>query len=63
MFVTILIKGLKVVGSAGDDKKVEYLKNELGFEAAFNYKKEHPREALPRLCPNGIGMIHISLTC
>ncbi|KAG0051523.1 Prostaglandin reductase 1 [Gryganskiella cystojenkinii] len=31
-------KGLRVIGSAGTDAKVAYLKNELGFDAAFNYK-------------------------
>ncbi|XP_077331382.1 prostaglandin reductase 1-like [Lithobates pipiens] len=31
------IKGCKVVGSAGSDEKVEYLK-EIGFDEAFNYK-------------------------
>jgi len=49
--------GLRVVGSVGDDKKVEFLLNELKFDAAFNYKKESPKEALPRLCPQGIGTI------
>jgi len=43
------------VGSAGDDKKVTYLLEELGFDGAFNYKKEKPSDALPRLCPDGIG--------
>jgi NADPH-dependent curcumin reductase CurA len=47
--------GLRVVGSAGDDKKVTYLLEELGFDGAFNYKKEKPSDALPRLCPDGIG--------
>jgi NADPH-dependent curcumin reductase CurA len=49
-----LTSGLRVVGSAGEDKKVEFLLNELGFDAAFNYKKENPSDALPRLCPDGI---------
>ena len=38
----------------GDDKKVEYLKKELNFDAAFNYKKDKPKDTLPKLCPNGI---------
>jgi NADPH-dependent curcumin reductase CurA len=46
---------LRVVGSAGDDKKIKYLKNELGFDGAFNYHTEKPADAFPRLCPNGIG--------
>ena len=32
-------KGLRVIGSAGDDEKVNWLKNELKFDYAFNYKK------------------------
>ncbi|EEB07071.1 NADP-dependent leukotriene B4 12-hydroxydehydrogenase [Schizosaccharomyces japonicus yFS275] len=46
--------GLYVVGSAGTDEKVEFLKNELHFVAAFNYKKEKPLEALKKYCPKGI---------
>jgi NADPH-dependent curcumin reductase CurA len=33
------IKGCKVIGYAGDDEKVNWLKQELGFDHAFNYKK------------------------
>ena len=49
------IKGCKAVGSAGSDSKIEYLINELGFDAAFNYKtvKDY-REKLQELCPAGI---------
>ena len=32
------IKGCRVVGSAGSDEKVAYVVDELGFDAAFNYK-------------------------
>ncbi|KAF9966538.1 hypothetical protein BGZ70_001997 [Mortierella alpina] len=39
-------KGLRVIGSAGTDEKVAYLKNELGFDAAFNYKTQDKRAAL-----------------
>lgn len=45
--------GLHVVGSAGTDDKVEYLKT-IGFDEAFNYKTENVNEALARTCPNGI---------
>lgn len=34
------LAGLKVIGSTGDDAKVKYLKEELGVDVAFNYKKE-----------------------
>ncbi|KAI9499164.1 hypothetical protein BDB00DRAFT_948886 [Zychaea mexicana] len=46
--------GLHVVGSAGSDDKVAYLK-EIGFDAAFNYKKvDNLTEKLREVCPNGI---------
>ncbi|KAL1914621.1 uncharacterized protein VTP21DRAFT_8152 [Calcarisporiella thermophila] len=47
-------KGLRVVGSAGDDAKVEYLIKDLGFDAAFNYKKINHDEALSKYCPDGV---------
>ena len=43
------------MGSVGDDKKIEYLRKELGFDGTFNYKSDKPGDALPRLCPDGIG--------
>ncbi|KAL1917036.1 uncharacterized protein VTP21DRAFT_5234 [Calcarisporiella thermophila] len=48
------VKGLRVVGSAGDDTKVEFLVNELGFDVAFNYKKVDHNTALSEFCPEGI---------
>lgn len=47
-------EGLKVIGSAGDDKKVDFLSRELQFNGVFNYKKEKPADALKRLAPDGI---------
>ncbi|XP_051993852.1 prostaglandin reductase 1-like [Xyrauchen texanus] len=47
------IKGCKVVGSAGTDEKVAYLK-ELGFDQAFNYKTVPSLdEALRNASPEG----------
>ncbi|XP_072232185.1 prostaglandin reductase 1-like [Leuresthes tenuis] len=47
------IKGCKVVGSAGSDAKVAYLK-ELGFDEAFNYKTVSSlEEALKKASPDG----------
>ncbi|KAF4301690.1 Alcohol dehydrogenase superfamily zinc-containing [Botryosphaeria dothidea] len=51
-------EGLKVIGSVGDDKKLEYITKELGFDAGFNYKKEKPRDALARLAPDGIDIYY-----
>jgi NADPH-dependent curcumin reductase CurA len=47
-------EGLRVVGSVGDDAKVDYLLKECGFDAAFNYKKHDTGEKLKELCPDGI---------
>lgn len=47
-------EGLTVIGSVGSDDKLDFITKELGFDAGFNYKKEGPKEALPRLAPNGI---------
>lgn len=47
------ILGLHVVGSAGTDEKVEYLKS-IGFDGAFNYKTKDTKEAFAELLPNGI---------
>lgn len=47
------LKGCKVVGSAGSDDKVAYLK-ELGFDQAFNYKTVPSlEEALKNASPEG----------
>ncbi|KAG8455042.1 hypothetical protein GDO86_001314 [Hymenochirus boettgeri] len=47
------IIGCKVVGSAGSDEKVKYLKT-IGFDEAFNYKTVSSlEEALKRASPEG----------
>lgn len=51
-------EGLKVIGSVGDDKKLDYILKELNFDAGFNYKKEKPGDALARLAPNGIDIYY-----
>ena len=48
------IKGCRVVGSAGSQEKVDFLTGELGFDAAFDYKRQDLGEALREHCPNGI---------
>jgi hypothetical protein len=49
------IKGCRVVGIAGTDEKVDWLVNELGFDAAFNYKTTDNYVAkLRELCPHGV---------
>jgi NADPH-dependent curcumin reductase CurA len=48
------IKGCRVVGIAGSDEKCKWIVNELGFDAAINYKTEDVRQGLKRTCPKGI---------
>ena len=47
------IHGARVVGTAGTDEKVAYLK-ELGFDEAINYKTANLPQALAAATPNGI---------
>ncbi|MCX4551302.1 NADP-dependent oxidoreductase [Streptomyces sp. NBC_01500] len=44
----------RVVGSAGSDEKVRHLVEDLGFDAAFNYKNGPVREQLEAAAPDGI---------
>jgi NADPH-dependent curcumin reductase CurA len=48
------IKGCRVVGIAGSDDKCRWIKDELGFDAAINYKTQPVRASLKQHCPNGI---------
>lgn len=49
------LKGCRVVGSAGSAEKIEWLLDEVGIDAAFNYKEVGKiRRELKKLCPDGI---------
>ena len=48
------IKGCHVVGIAGGAKKCKYLVEQLGFDAAIDYKSEDISKALRTNCPKGI---------
>jgi NADPH-dependent curcumin reductase CurA len=48
------IKGCRVVGIAGGEKKCQYVVKELGFDSAIDYKSEEVRKSLRTHCPNGI---------
>jgi NADPH-dependent curcumin reductase len=48
------IKGCRVVGIAGGPTKCRHIVQDLGFDAAVDYKAEDVRSALKRECPNGI---------
>jgi NADPH-dependent curcumin reductase CurA len=43
-----------VIGFAGTDEKVRFLKEDLGFDHAFNYKTDDVDKSLKRAAPNGI---------
>ncbi|XP_049789610.1 prostaglandin reductase 1-like [Schistocerca nitens] len=49
-----LIKGCTVIGFAGSDAKVKWLKEELGFHHAFNYKTTDVSTALKQAAPDGV---------
>jgi NADPH-dependent curcumin reductase CurA len=48
------LRGCYVVGSAGSDEKVRILKDEFGFDAAFNYRSGELGPALRDAAPEGI---------
>jgi NADPH-dependent curcumin reductase CurA len=48
------IKGCYVIGSAGSDDKCRWLREELGVDAAINYKTVELRTALKAAAPRGI---------
>ena len=49
------ILGCRVIGIAGTDAKIRYLLDDLGFDAAFNYKTTADYGAkIKELCPNGV---------
>jgi NADPH-dependent curcumin reductase CurA len=48
------IKGCRVVGIAGGPDKCGWIVEELGFDAAIDYKSEDVGEALRKQCPEGI---------
>jgi NADPH-dependent curcumin reductase CurA len=48
------IHGCKVIASAGSEKKVSFLRDELKVEYAFNYRDGEPLEHLKRGAPDGI---------
>lgn len=50
------LRGHVVVGSAGSDAKVDYLLNELGLDAAFNYHEGAVHELLKTAAPGGIDL-------
>jgi hypothetical protein len=52
------IKGCRVVGIAGSDEKCRWIADELGFDAAVNYRTENVPEKLREACPHGIDVLY-----
>lgn len=49
------LNGCRVVGLAGSDEKTRWITEELGFDAAVNYRTAGDvRAAVAALCPNGV---------
>lgn len=49
------IQGARAVGLAGSDAKVDYVVNELGFDACINYKTAPDLQvAMAEACPDGV---------
>lgn len=48
------IKGCRVVGIAGGADKCWYITEELGFDAAIDYKSEDVAKSLSQHCPKGV---------
>lgn len=49
-----MFQGCRVIGFAGTDDKVDWLVNELGFDAAFNYKSTDVKRSLKEAAPSGV---------
>ncbi len=52
-FVFVL-QGCKVIGYTGSNEKVSWLKKELGFDYAYNYKTCDLGETLKEAAPEGV---------
>jgi hypothetical protein len=50
------IKGCRAVGIAGGEEKCRHIVDELGFDAAIDYKSENVLRALREHCPDGINV-------
>jgi NADPH-dependent curcumin reductase CurA len=46
--------GLNVIGVAGDDEKCQWICDDLGFDAAINYKTDDVTAKLAELAPKGV---------
>lgn len=49
-------EGLRVIGTAGTDDKCQWLVDELGFDAAINYKSDNLNDELAAAAPKGVDL-------
>lgn len=52
------LSGARVIGSAGSVEKIAYLRDSLGLDEAFNYKKIEVQAALADLAPEGLSLYY-----
>ena len=50
------IAGARVVGIAGSDRKVEWVTDELGFDAGVNYNTDDLSAQVAEACPRGVDL-------
>jgi len=50
--------GARVIGIAGGERKVRFLVDELGFDAAIDYKNEDLNARLGELAPDGVNIFY-----
>ena len=55
------LKGCRAVGLTGSDEKCSWLTEELGYDAAINYKTTNLRSAVDEACPNGVDVFFDSV--
>jgi NADPH-dependent curcumin reductase len=48
------LNGCRAVAVAGDDKKLDFCRRELGYDAAISHRSDDLPAALKAACPNGI---------
>ena len=48
------IQGARVIGIAGTPEKCRWLTEDLGFDAAINYRADDVERRLDELCPDGV---------
>ena len=55
------LRGCRAIGLTGSDEKCAWLTDELGYDAAINYKTSNLRLALEEACPEGINVFFDSV--